>query len=117
MQIKIATRHGHLGEDTQEFIREKAQKLLRFFERLTSIDVTVDLMHQDGRYSVEFLVKAEHKHDFVARESHPDVLAAVDLVMEKLEAQIRRHKEKLQDHRRNRPMGDVKEVPGEESEE
>ena len=43
MQIKISTRHGHLAEPTQQFIREKAQKLLHLFSRLTMIEVTVDL--------------------------------------------------------------------------
>lgn len=111
MEIKVSARHGHLAEETQRYIEEKAQKLLRFFERLTSIAVTVDLLDQQGHYTVEFLVSAEHKHDFVARETATDILAAVDLVMEKLEHQLRRYKEKVQDHRRTRPMGDVKEAP------
>ena len=58
---------------------------------------------------VEFVVSAEHKHDFVASERNKDVLAAVDLVMAKLEGQLRRYKEKIQDHRRTPSTG---EVPG-----
>ncbi len=114
MQIKISARHGHLGEDLQGFIEEKARKLLRFFERLSSIEVTVDLGDQEGRHQVEFLVSAEHKHDFVARESHGDIRAAVDLIVEKLEKQLRKYKERVQDHRRTRAMGDVKEPPAED---
>lgn len=110
MQIKISARHGHLSDATQEFIRDKAQKLTRLFERLTMIEVTVDLKN-DGQAWVEFLVKAEHKHDFVARESHPDVLAAVDMVMGKLEMQVRRYKEKIQDRRRTPSAGEVAGAP------
>ena len=61
MQIKISARHGQLSDATQEFIREKAEKLLRFFERLTLIEVTVDLKNEMP--AVEMLVSAEHKHD------------------------------------------------------
>jgi len=61
VQIKISARHGHLGEPTQQFIREKVEKLLRFFERLTSIEVTVDL--KNDVKIVELIVSAEHKHD------------------------------------------------------
>jgi putative sigma-54 modulation protein len=107
VQIKISARHGHLSEATQQFIREKAQKLLHFFERIMSIEVTVDLKN-DLKF-VEFLVSAEHKHDFVARESNTDILAAVDLVVDKLEGQLRRYKEKVQDRRR---MPSAGEVPG-----
>jgi putative sigma-54 modulation protein len=117
VQIKISARHGHLSDATQRFIEEKAQKLLRIFERLTMIEVTVDL--RDGDKVVEFLVEAEHKHDFVARESAADIMAAVDLVLAKLEGQLRRYKEKIQDHRRTPSVGDVSgapavEEPGEE---
>ena len=116
MQIKISARHGHLGDAAQQFIREKAEKLLRIFERLTSIEVTVDL--KDDIKTVEFVVSAEHKHDFVARESNADVLAAVDLVLNKLESQLRRYKEKVQDHRRRLSTGEASgTVAGEESSE
>jgi putative sigma-54 modulation protein len=109
VQIKVSARHGHLSEDTQEFIRAKAEKLLRYFERLTSIEITVDL--KNDLKAVEFLVSAEHKHDFVARETNGDILVAVDLVMEKLESQIRRYKEKIQDHRRRLSTGEAASGP------
>ena len=109
MQIKISARHGHLSEPTQQFIREKAEKLLRFFERLTSIEVTVDLKNETKQ--VEILVSAEHKHDFVARERNNDILAAVDLVVDKLEGQLRKYKEKVQDRRRTPSAGDVAGAP------
>jgi len=114
VEIKISARHGHLSEETQQFIREKAQKLLRLFERLTMIAVTVDLK-DDVNKVVEFLVSAEHKHDFVARETNADILAAVDLVMSKLEQQLRKYKEKIQDHRRRPALGDVAALSPKES--
>ena len=113
MQIKISARHGHLGEATQQFIREKAEKLLRYFERLTLIEVTVDLSNEQQK-RVEFVVSAEHKHDFVASESNPDILAAVDLVVDKLERQVRRYREKIQDHRRRLSTGEAAGAPAAE---
>ena len=98
MQIKISARHGHLSEETQEHIRQKAGKLLHFFQRLMMIEVLVDVQNDES--IVEFLVSAEHKHDFVATERNKDLLAAVDLVLDKLEGQIRKYKEKVQNHHR-----------------
>ena len=105
MQIKISARHGHLNDEIQEHIRDKAGKLLHFFQRLMMIEVLVDL--QSDEKMVEFLVSAEHKHDFVASAHDKDLLAAVDLVLAKLEGQIRKYKEKVQDHRRTPSIGDV----------
>jgi len=109
VQIKISVRHGQLSDAAQQFIREKAEKLLHYFERLTMIEVTVD-MKKDQK-QVEFVVQAEHKHDFVARESHSDLTAAVDLVLDKLALQLRRYKEKIQDHRRTPSTGKVAGTP------
>ena len=112
MQITISARHGHLSDATQQFIREKAEKLLHFFDRLTMIEVTVDLKEEQKQ--VEFVASAEHKHKFVASERNKDVLAAVDLVMNKLEGQLRRYKEKIQDHRRTPSAGEVTGTPAPE---
>ena len=116
MQIKITARHGHLSEATQEFIREKADKLLHYFQRLMMIEVLVDIKENEA--VVEFLVSAEHKHDFVASARNPDLLAAVDLVLDKLERQVLKYKEKIQDHRRTPSTGEVstpaREEPGDE---
>ncbi len=109
MQIKIAARHGHLSESSQQFIREKAEKLLHIFDRLTMIDVTVDL--QKDTKLVEMIAHAEHKHEFIAHESHGDLHAAVDLCLDKVQAQLRRYKEKIMDHRRTPSAGEVASAP------
>ena len=108
MQVKIAVRHGHISEAAQQTIRDKAEKLLHFFERLTLIEVTVDLkavVDKKECKMAEVVAQAEHKHDLVAREHHTELLAAVDLAVDKLEGQLRRYKEKIQDHRRTPPTG------------
>ena len=69
VQIKISARHGHLSEASQAYIRDKAEKLLHLFERLTMIEVTVDMQKEDK--VVEFVVQAEHKHDLVAARPKP----------------------------------------------
>ena len=128
MQVKISVRHGHLSDGAQTIIREKAEKLLHFFERLTMIEVTIDLKDRgngrppedrkvlEDKCRVELVVQAEHKHDFVAHESHQDVLAAMDLALDKLEGQLRRYKEKIQDHRRKPSTGEVANGPRQEPE-
>src|SRR6056297_3344357 len=48
MQITISTRHGHLGPSSKDKITAKAEKLLRFNDRLVAIEVTVDLEHTES---------------------------------------------------------------------
>jgi putative sigma-54 modulation protein len=98
VQITISARHGHLSPTTQEKITEKVEVIRKFFDRMTSIQVTVDLEHRE-RTSVEVRVSAEHHDEFVAVEQADTVLAAVDGVVDKIEQQLRKSKEKLKEHR------------------
>jgi putative sigma-54 modulation protein len=96
--INISTRHGHLSEATQAKITAKLEKMSRLFERLTAIDVTVDLEHKDSP-TVDLRVSAEHKHDFVATEQNDELMAALDGAVHKIEQQLRKYKQKVQEHR------------------
>jgi putative sigma-54 modulation protein len=99
VQVEISARHGHLSEATKEKITAKMERLLRLFDRLLSIEVTVDLEHAE-KPTVDVRVSAEHKHDFVATEQAEGLMAALDGVIHKLEQQLRKYKEKVQDHHR-----------------
>ncbi len=98
MQVNVSARHGHLKQADQQIIVEKAEKLRRFYDRINAIEVTVDLEHLD-KPSVEINVSAEATNDFVASATAPTVIAALDSVLQKVEQQIRKHKEKITDHK------------------
>jgi putative sigma-54 modulation protein len=98
VQITISARHGHLSPGTQEKITEKVEPVRKFFDRMTAINVTVDLEHRD-RPSVEMRIDAEHHEEFVAVGQADTVLSALDSVIDKIENQLRRSKERLKEHR------------------
>jgi putative sigma-54 modulation protein len=100
VQINISTRHGNLSEASQAKLRSKVDKLHRYFERLTAIEVTVDLTNSELP-RVDLNVSAEHKHDFVAHETADSLWGAVDAVIHKMEQQLRRYKERVQERHRN----------------
>ena len=93
MQTSISARHGHLSAGTQEKITEKVEKLRRIWDRVSAIQVTVDLEREEAPV-VELQVSAEHAEDFVASGAGMNVLAALDGALHKIEQQIRKHKEK-----------------------
>ncbi len=102
MQVSISARHGHLSDATREKITTKVEKLARLFERLQAIEVTVDLEHEQTP-TVDVRISAEHKHDFVATEQSANLMAALDGVIHKLEQQLRKYKEKVQERHRSTP--------------
>lgn len=103
MQIEISTRHGELTPEQQTYLRDKAEKLRKYFARLMAIEVAVDQGKQS--WDVEIQVSAEHKHDFVAREVGPTPESAMDQCVHKIENQLRRYKERVQNHKGDVPQG------------
>ena len=97
MNIQIQSRHGSISEATREKIAGKVEKLGRFIERVTSIDVVVELEKPD-QPSVAVVVLTELKHDFRADYASGDLFGCVDQAVDKIEQQMRKFKEKLTDH-------------------
>ncbi len=99
MQLNIAVRHGHISEATQEQIRGKLEKLARFYGRLGTVEATLDMEHRDAPVvDLKVLVR---KHEFVATGQGENLLAALDIAIERMEQQLRKHKEKVRDRHRS----------------
>jgi putative sigma-54 modulation protein len=115
VQIEVTCRHGNINDYAHSHIMAKSEKLLTFFERVTRIQVTIDFEH--GQAKSEILVDAEHKHNFVSHALEDDVIASFDSALHKMEQQIKKYKEKIQDHRRDLPMNEVFSNPLEDEDE
>lgn len=98
MHVEITCRHGHVKDEVRAHMAEKVEKLLTYFERITAINVTISFENTHAR--VEILVNSEHKHDFVAHDEDADAQVAFDKALHKVEQQIHKYKEKVQDHHR-----------------
>jgi putative sigma-54 modulation protein len=100
VQIELSTRHGHLSGASQERIKAKGEKLTKLFDRLTAIEFIIDLTDSTSP-RVDLKVSAEHKHDFVAHDQSDNLMGSVDTVVHRLEQQLRKYKEKVQERHRN----------------
>ncbi|MFM8435134.1 MAG: ribosome hibernation-promoting factor, HPF/YfiA family [Planctomycetia bacterium] len=98
VQINVSARHGHLSAASQSKISAKVSRLKRYFDRITALNVTVDLGNSELP-EVEIVASAEHFHDLVSREHSGQLWRSVDGAVQKLEQQLRKHKEKVRDHK------------------
>lgn len=99
MQVEVAVRHGHLSPEHMLEVRERAGNLVHYYDRLTFIQVTADVAAPEK--TVEIHCKCEHAHDFVGVGVGPDLMAAFVAAKDKVKQQLRHHKERTQDHRRD----------------
>lgn len=93
MQIVVTGRHMSVSEAMKSYAEEKAERLSRFFNRIQEIRVVLGF--EGGKPTVEVIVDVEHADDFVAHETHQDMYAAIDAVTDKMERQLRKHKERI----------------------
>ena len=79
----------------REYVEKKVAKLERYFTESPNANVNVNLkVYQDKKSKVEITIPMK---DLVLRaeELHEDMYAAIDLITDKLERQIRKHKTKV----------------------
>ena len=93
VDVTFRSPHQELSEAEKAYARRKLSKLARFFHKIWTLEVTYELVR--GQHRVAVLVDADGQkfhHDETAHEFR----AAVDAVVQKLEHQLARYKERLQ---------------------
>lgn len=89
----------------REYVEKKIGKLERYFDNTPTTDVNVNLSVYNNEQRIEVTIPMVNLM-LRAEESHVDMYAAVDLVVNKLERQIRKHKTKV-----NRKLRQQDEAP------
>jgi putative sigma-54 modulation protein len=97
MHVLVSTRHMELSPALKTHAEHKAEKLVKYFDRIQEIEVVLD-NGKDG-ITVEVIVNAEHKKEFVAHHTHADAYTCVNECVEKLERQVSEHKKLLRNRK------------------
>ncbi len=97
VDISVTGRHVDVSNDIRNYAQDKASRLPRFFDRVQTINVVVE--KERDLMSVEMIVHAAGTQNFVAKEVGADAHACIDLLVDKMERQLTKHKEKLKNHK------------------
>ncbi len=98
----------------KDYITEKMERLNKYFENADSLKATVIVRVKNGEQIIEVTVPT-NKFTLRAEEKHVDLYAAIDLVLDKLEGQIRKNKTKL--HNKYKSVVQFDMIPEDEDEE
>lgn len=113
MNIQIVARSEDVTSSEKEYAQEKVERLKRFFDHIHSIEVILE--RESERAMAEVILAAGRHQTFVGKEVQGDFVSAIDLVVDKLERQLKKYKEKKQSHRVKNPTGPTEEVEREET--
>lgn len=98
MQIDLTGHHVDLTEPLRNYVNDKFERLERHFDHVT--DVHVVLSVEKLRHKAEATMMISGGKLF-ADSTEADMYAAIDGLTDKLDRQIKKHKEKLTDHHRS----------------
>lgn len=102
MKISVRGDKVEVTKSIKEYIEDKLSKLDKYFEKASDIKCSVIIRVKNGNQTIEVTVPTS-KFTIRAEESHADLYAAVDLIIDKLERLIRKNKTKLTKHYKNIP--------------
>ncbi len=93
MIISVTVRHMGSNGVVKEYATGKVDHLQHYFDRLDKVEVVIN-PEKDSTFSAEIVLHAP-KHTLVAHAGGKTATAAIDLVVEKMERILTKHKEKL----------------------
>lgn len=97
MQINITGHHIDITQALREFVQNKFVRLERHFDNMTNVHVILNV--EKERKNAEATINVSQGTIF-ADSQDEDMYAAIDALVDKLDRQLKKHKEKLTDHHR-----------------
>ncbi|WP_299198629.1 ribosome-associated translation inhibitor RaiA [uncultured Amphritea sp.] len=96
MQINITGHHVELTDSLNDYVQNKFEKLERHFDNITNAQVTLSV--EKNRQKAEGDVHIAGGQLF-ASDEQDDMYAAIDGLIDKLDRQVIKHKEKIKTHK------------------
>lgn len=80
---------------TQEYILKRLERLEKLVDPVSKFEIETD-MDKKGKFRVEVMIETPH-HLYRAEDTTDSIEASIDMVVDELETQVIRHKEKMHD--------------------
>jgi len=96
MQIHVTFRHMEPSDAVREYAESKFERFQKYLHE--PVEVHAVLQIQKIRQLAEVTVTAKSVR-FHAVEESPDMYASIDLVTDKIEQHLKKHKEKIKSHK------------------
>ena len=96
MQLSITGRHITVTDNVKTHVNEKVERCLSVFPRIETIRAILDMEKRD--YVSEIVIQAANHIRISATEKSDNLYDAIDRSVEHAERQLRKQRDKVQDH-------------------
>ena len=104
MNLQISGHHLEITPAIHAYVTEKLERVTRHFDNVIDVNVilSVDKLKQKAEVTVHLSGK-----DVYVEAIEEDLYASIDSLADKLDRQIQKHKQKVQDHHRGQKIAHV----------
>ncbi|MEO8296490.1 MAG: ribosome-associated translation inhibitor RaiA [Burkholderiales bacterium] len=105
MNLTISGHHLDVTPALREYVLTKLDRVTRHFDQVVDVNVLLSiekLKEKERRQRAEVTLHSKGKDIFV-ESAHEDLYAAIDQLMDKLDRQVVRHKDRVQNHHHDSP--------------
>ena len=97
MQLHISGQQMEVTPALRDYVNSKLERIVRHFDHVIDVNVvlSVEKLEHKAEATVQIAQKVLHAEGTAA-----DMYAAIDALSDKLDTQVRKHKDKLTDHQR-----------------
>ncbi len=101
MNMSLVGRQFELTDAIKAHIQSAVESLKKYNLDIISTRVVVSADEKNGKkgYTVEFTINLPQKNTVVIKQKDKDVYAAIDLAVDRAQKVLRRHHDKVTDHR------------------
>lgn len=97
MQTNLTGHHVEITQPLRDYVNDKFERLERHFDQVSDIHVilSVEKLRHKAEATLHF-----NGENIYAEDIEEDMYAAIDGLVDKLDRQVKKHKEKMSDHHR-----------------
>lgn len=99
MNLNITGHHVEVTPAIHDYATSKLDRVIRHFDHVTSVHVILSVEKLRQKAEVTLHVKGK---DIFADATAEDLYAAIDAMVDKLDRQVVRHKERVTEHARDK---------------
>ena len=96
MQINLSGRHLNITPALRSYVATKFNRIERHFDHVIPAHVVLSVEKERKKAEASIHV---NRGNLFADAEHNDMYAAIDRLIDKLDRQVKKHKEKLSNHR------------------
>lgn len=108
MEVHVTFRHMDASDALRDYSMEKVGRIVgKYLPNATEAHVILDSSNRSRQHNIAEINLHAYRFDISAHAENPDLYAAIDFAVDKVEAQLRKHKDRITDRKGRASLSEI----------